>query len=110
MRYRVKADTTNGEKEAIDEMATQSEPYTAGPPATLQATPPDGENDTSETSSGVQASKADAAAIMTSTIGMMIKAGWVVSVGQDGGRAFCVIEDATWTETAAGWMLREVAK
>ncbi len=38
------------------------------------------------------------------------QAGWVVSVGQDGGRAFCVVEDAMWELTGAGWMLREVAK
>ncbi len=88
----------------------KDEQSTAGQPAISKASPQDGGSDTSETSSGVQASKADAAAIMMTVIDMMRKAGWGISIGQDGVRAFCVIEDATWTETAAGWMLREVAK
>ncbi len=91
-------------------MATLNEQSTAAQPATLKASPQDGGSGTSETSNGVQVAKTDAAAIMTSTIGMMIKAGWVVSVGQDGARAFCVVEDAMWELTGAGWMLREVAK
>lgn len=86
-------------------MGTNEKQSTVDEQANLTASPQAGKNDTGATAHADK--KRDTAAILTTTIGMLQDAGWLVQIATMDGVAYLVVPGAKWVVTAAGWMLVE---